>query len=406
MSLFNLFKLAYTAIMRNKLRSLLTMLGIIIGVTSVIVMLAIGNGSDQSIKNEIAGLGTNVITVNQGTTSRNGVRQESGTSQALKPADADAILKYGHLIAAATPVISSRVQLVSGSKNWRCPIYGVYSEYFKITNLAAQKGSLFSSHQGRSSYKICVIGQTVAENLFGENVDPTGRSIRIDKIPFKIIGVLKSKGQGLFGIDRDDIVIAPFYTVQRRILAVDYLQQILCSAIDENSIQPAKEEIERILIQKQKRIKGDEAQFVVRTQKELTGIFESITGVLTVLLASIAFISLIVGGIGIMNIMLVSVTERTREIGIRLAVGARPKDVLLQFLVESIMLCLTGGAIGVLLGLGLSTLVSNALGWPISVTVDSVLMAFFFSTAVGIFFGFYPARKASRLNPLEALRYE
>lgn len=382
------------------------MLGIIIGVASVIVMLAIGRGSDQSIKTEIAGLGTNVLTVNNGTTSKSGVRQESGTLTALRVKDAEAIKKYSHLTAYVTPIITSRVQLIAGSKNWRTQIYGVQSDYFLITNMHAQYGSLFNKHLGKSSYKICVIGETVSENLFGKGVDPTGKNIRIDKLPFKIVGMIRSKGPGMFGLDRDDIVIAPFQTVQRRILSVDYTQQILVSAIDENSIQPCKDEIERILIKKQKRIKNDEAQFVVRTQKELTSIFESITGVLTVLLASIAFISLIVGGIGIMNIMLVSVTERTREIGIRLAVGAKPRDVLLQFLVESIILCLTGGGFGVLIGTLISGFFSAIMGWPMSISFDSVMMAFLCSTTVGVFFGFYPARKASRLNPVDALRYE
>lgn len=406
MKFTNLLKLAWVAIMRNKLRTLLTMLGIIIGVASVIVMLAIGNGSDQSIKKEISGLGTNVVTIFNGTTSKSGVRQESGTLNALKAMDADAIRKYSHLSAYVTPVVSSRVQVIYGSKNWRTPIYGVNSDYFQITNLEAQYGALFNKHQGKSSFKICVIGETVAENLFGKGVDPTGKNIRIDKLPFKVVGMLRSKGSGLFGQDRDDIIIAPFLTVQRRVLAVDYVQQILVSAIDENSIEPCKDEVERILIQKQHRIKNDEAQFVIRTQKELTGIFESITGVLTVLLASIAFISLIVGGIGIMNIMLVSVTERTREIGIRLAVGAKRKDVLMQFLVESVILCLTGGGIGVLFGTLISAFFSAVLQWPVYVSLDSVMMAFICSTSVGIFFGFYPARKASKLNPVEALRYE
>lgn len=406
MKFTNLLKLAWIAILRNKLRTFLTMLGIIIGVASVIVMLAIGNGSDKSIKKEISGLGTNVLNISNGTTSKSGVRQESGTLNALKVQDVKAIKKYSHLTAYATPLIASRVQLIAGSKNWRTQIYGVQSDYFLITNTSVQYGNLFNKHQGEGSYKVCVIGETVAENLFGKGVDPTGKDIRIDKIPFKIIGMLKAKGPGMFGQERDDIVIAPFTTVQRRILAVDYVQQILVSAIDENSIQPCKDEIERILIQKQHRVRNDEAQFVIRTQKELTSIFESITGVLTVLLASIAFISLIVGGIGIMNIMLVSVTERTREIGIRLAVGAKRKDVLMQFLVESVILCLTGGGIGVLLGTLISTFFATVLQWPIYVSLDSVMMAFICSSSVGVFFGFYPARKASRLNPVEALRYE
>lgn len=405
MSLYNLIRLALLAILRNKLRSLLTMLGIIIGVASVIVMLAIGNGSDQSIKSEIAGLGTNVISVFQGTTSKGGVMQPSGNAQVLDASDAEAIKKYCHLVNGVTPIVSTRVQAVAGNKNWSCLIYGSHSDYFTITNFKASMGSLFSSHQGKSHHKICVIGKTVSDRLFGENINPVGKSIRIDKIPFKIIGVLESKGQALFGFDKDDIIIAPFLTVQRRILSISYVQQIICSSIDENSNQPAKDEITRVLIQKQKRVKGDEAQFVVRTQKEISGVFETITGVLTLLLASIAFISLIVGGIGIMNIMLVSVTERTREIGIRLAVGARPRDVLMQFLVESVILCIVGGGIGILIGTGLAFMFSSS-GWPIYVSADSVLMAFFFSSAVGVFFGFYPARKASKLNPVEALRYE
>lgn len=394
------------AILRNKLRTFLTTLGIIIGVASVIVMLAIGNGSDQSIKKEILGLGTNVVTVQNGTTTKSGVRQESGTLNALRVKDAEAIKKYSHLSAMVTPIISTRVQMIAGSKNWRTQIYGVHADYFRITNMETEYGGFFNTHQGKGSQKICVIGPTVAENLFGKGVNPTGKNIRIDNLPFKVVGMIRSKGAGLFGQDKDDIVIAPFLTVQRRLLSVEYVQNILVSSIDENSIQPCKDEIEKILIQKQHRIKNDEAQFVVRTQKELTSIFESITGVLTVLLASIAFISLIVGGIGIMNIMLVSVTERTREIGIRLAVGAKRKDVLMQFLVESVILCCTGGGIGVLLGTLISLFFSSVLDWPIAVTADSVLMAFICSTSVGIFFGFYPARKASRLNPVDALRYE
>lgn len=392
--------------MRNKLRTLLTMLGIIIGVASVIVMLAIGNGSDQSIKSEIAGLGTNVITVNNGTTSKGGVRQESGTLTALRPVDADAIDRYSRLTKYVTPFMTSRVQLIAGTKNWRTQVYGVNADYFRITNMEAQYGSLFNKHQGKSSYKVCVIGQSVSENLFGVGVNPTGKSVRIDKLPFKVIGMIRSKGPGMFGVDRDDIVIIPFLTLQRRILSVDYTQQILLSSIDENSITPCTEEVERILIKKQHRIKNDELQFVIRTQKELAGIFETITGVLTTLLASIAFISLIVGGIGIMNIMLVSVTERTREIGIRLAVGAKRRDVMMQFLVESVILCLTGGAIGVLLGTLISAFFASIMGWPIAITMDAILMAFICSTSIGIFFGFYPARKASKLNPVEALRYE
>ncbi len=393
------------AILRNKLRSFLTMLGIIIGVASVIVMLAIGNGSDQSIKNEIAGLGTNVLTVMNGTTTKNGVRQESGTMNALKPADILAIKRYSHLSAQVTPIIATRSQIIAGPKNWRTQVYGVHADYFLITNTTTEFGSLFNQHQSKSSYKVCVIGETVAENLFGKGVDPTGKSVRIDKIPFKILGMLKAKGAGMFGQQKDDIVIAPFLTVQKRLMAVDYIAQILISAVDENSIDPAKKEIEKILVQKQHREKNGEQQFVIHTQKELTKIFESITGVLTVLLASIAFISLLVGGIGIMNIMLVSVTERTREIGIRLAVGAKPKDVLRQFLVESIILCLTGGALGILLGAAISSLFA-AIGWPVYITSDSVIMAFMTSSTIGVFFGFYPARKASKLNPVDALRYE
>lgn len=406
MKFTNLVKLAMVAILRNKMRTLLTMLGIIIGVASVIVMLAIGNGSDQSIKKEISGLGTNVVTVRNGTTSNSGVRQESGTLTALKPIDADAIKRYSRLSKYVTPTVVTASQLIAGTKNWRSQVYGVNADYFKITGIEMQYGTMFNTFQGKSSSKICVIGQTVSENLFGVGVDPTGKSIRIDKLPFKVIGMIRSKGPGLFGLDRDDIVIAPFKTVQKRILSIDYVQQIIVSAIDENSIQPCKDEIERILVNKQHRVKNDEAQFVVRTQTELTNFFGTITGVLTVLLASIAFISLIVGGIGIMNIMLVSVTERTREIGIRLAVGAKRRDVLMQFLVESVILCLTGGAIGVLLGTSIAAFFSAIMGWPIAVTLDSVLMAFICSSSVGIFFGFYPARKASKLNPVEALRYE
>jgi len=406
MKLGNLFRIALRALAKNRLRSFLTMLGIIIGVASVIAMLAIGQGSKENIQKSIANLGTNVIIITPGSTNTGGVRTEAGTSQRLTVEDADILLKQCPDVSYVSPIVRSSVQIVAGSMNWRTSIYGAYPEYFYIRNLNVISGIPFEMTDERSATKVCVVGQTVVQNIFGEGVDPVGSYLRINNVPFKIIGMLDKKGQNTFGQDQDDVIIAPFSTVQKRLLAITYVQQILVSATAENTIDDATGEITSALMEKHKLGPGQDPDFTIRTQSEISAMATSTSQVLTGLLASIASISLLVGGIGIMNIMLVSVTERTREIGIRMAVGARGFDILFQFLTEAVLLSLLGGLIGVGLGITTSFAVSNFLGWPISIAPASIILSFVFSSVIGIFFGWYPARKAASLNPIDALRYE
>ena len=406
MKLSNLIRIAARSLGKNKLRSFLTMLGIIIGVGSVIAMLAVGQGSKENIEKSIASLGSNVIMVMPGAASSGGVRTEAGSSQKLTLEDAAAISKNCPSVKYTTPLVRTSVQAIASGQNWRTSVYGVYPDYFDIRTLTAYSGNFFEMNEDRSAAKVCVIGQTTVTNLFGENADPVGSFIRLNNIPFKVIGVLDKKGQNAFGQDQDDIVIAPFSTVQKRMMAVPYIQQILISAQSEDDIEAASAEISSLLSERHKIGMNQEPDFTIRTQSEIASAFTSTSKVMTGLLATIASISLLVGGIGIMNIMLVSVTERTREIGIRLAVGARGMDVLLQFLIEAILLSFVGGLIGILIGMGASWLVADLMGWPVSVTLDSIILSFLFSTAIGVFFGWYPARKAARLNPIDALRYE
>jgi putative ABC transport system permease protein len=406
MKFLNLLKIAGRSLAKNKLRSFLTMLGIIIGVASVIAMLGVGQGSKENIEKSISSLGTNVIMVMPGSSNSGGVRSEAGTSQKLTLEDALAIGKFCPSVKYYSPIVRTSAQVVANGLNWRTSIFGAYPDYFDIRNLTLSDGNYFEMSDDRSATKICVIGQTVVFNLFGDNADPVGSFIRINNIPFKIIGVLEKKGQNAFGQDQDDIIIAPFSTVQKRMLANTFIQQILISAASESQIDPATNEITDLLNERHKIMNPQDADFTIRTQSEIASAFTSTSKVMTGLLATIASISLLVGGIGIMNIMFVSVTERTREIGIRLAVGARSVDVLLQFLIEAILLSFVGGLIGILLGLGISKLVADLMGWPVTVTIQSILLSFFFSSAIGVFFGWYPARKASKLNPIDALRYE
>ena len=406
MKISNLFRIALRSLSKNKLRSFLTMLGIIIGVGSVIAMLAIGQGSKENIQKSISNLGTNVIIVMPGSTNTGGVRTEAGTSQRLSIDDATAIQKQCPDVSYVSPTVRSTVQVVAGSMNWRTSIYGAYPEYFNIRNLTVVSGIPFEMTDERAATKVCVVGQTVVQNIFGEGADPVGSFIRINNVPFKIIGMLDKKGQNSFGQDQDDVIISPFSTVQKRLLAITYVQQILVSATTENSIDDASSEISGVLMERHKLAPGQDPDFTIRTQSEISAMANSTSQVLTGLLASIASISLIVGGIGIMNIMLVSVTERTREIGIRMAVGARGFDILFQFLTEAVLLSLLGGLIGVGLGIAASYGVANFLGWPISIAPASIILSFVFSSAIGIFFGWYPARKAASLNPIDALRYE
>jgi len=391
---------------RNKFRAFLTMLGIIIGVASVIAMLAIGQGSQASIKSEISAMGTNMITIRPGNQARGGLRMGNSGGKTLEKKDIGAIQENCQSIVSVSPEVQGSGQVVFGANNWPTSIYGGNEEYLYIKKMDVKTGRNFTIKEINSAAKVCLIGQTVSDELFGEGSDPIGQTIRFKKIPFKIIGVLEEKGQNTFGMDQDDLILAPYTTVQKRILAKTHFRSILTSAKSEEHIEEAVVEIEEALRISHKLSETAENDFFVRTQQEMISMFSSITDVLIVLLGAIATISLIVGGIGIMNIMYVSVTERTREIGLRMAIGGKGRDIMFQFLLESILLSITGGIIGILLGIGTANIVSNAMNWPVLVTSDSVLLSFLFCTFIGVFFGWYPARKAASLDPIVALRHE
>lgn len=412
MSLSNLFKIALRAIAANKLRSFLTMLGIIIGVASVITMLAIGQGSKQSIRKQIAEMGSNMIMIMPGQDMRGGVRQDASSMETLKLSDYMALKEQCRYISAISPVVNSSGQFINGSNNTPSSIYGVNRDYLSIRKLEIEEGEMFTDEDIKSNAKVCVIGKTVSDNLFPNGINPIGKVIRFNSIPFRVIGLLTSKGYNSMGMDQDDLVLAPYSAVMKRILAITYVQSISCSALTEGMTDKATDEITRIL-RKRHKLKDatennerDEDDFNIRSQEELASMMNSTTDLMTILLACIAGISLIVGGIGIMNIMYVSVTERTREIGLRMSVGARGIDILSQFLIESIMLSVTGGLIGVLLGVGVTCSINIFANWPVLIQPWSVLLSFFVCTATGIFFGWYPAKKAAMLDPIDAIRYE
>jgi putative ABC transport system permease protein len=405
MSILNILKVALRSLGRNKLRSFLTMLGIIIGVGAVIAMMAVGYGAQASIQSQIASLGTNVLLIFPGSSNQGGMRGGMGTMQTLTPEDLQAIQTQCPSVAMATPQVRDNSQIVFQEQNWRSAILGATPEYFSIRSWPVSSGQFFTDADVRGATKVCLIGQTVVDNLF-KGAEPIGNVIRIHKMPFKVIGVLAPKGQSAQGSDQDDIIIAPYTTVQKKMLGVTYLGIILASAQSEAAMTDAQNQITELLRARHKLQQWDESDFTVRSQTEIANAAESTSQVLTVLLASIASISLLVGGIGIMNIMLVSVTERTREIGIRMSVGARGRDILSQFLIEAVVLSLLGGLIGVIIGVVSSNLISSLAGWTTLVSPSSIILAFVFSAAVGIFFGFYPARKAAQLNPIDALRYE
>jgi putative ABC transport system permease protein len=402
----NLLKIALNALFRNKTRAFLTMLGIIIGVASVIAMLAIGQGSKKSIQDQVSSMGSNLLFVMPGKMSMGGVQMGNTSSKSLTLEDIDAIRSQSTAIGMVSPEVRSSGQVIYGNQNAPTTLYGANSEYLEIKKLTIKSGRIFTGSEIRSAAKVCLVGPTVVKNIFGENVDPTGYIIRFNSIPFKIIGVLDSKGQNTFGQDQDDLIIAPYTTVQKRILAISHIQSIYVSAKTEEMSVLAKSEMESILREKHKIKDGEEDDFEVRSQDELIKTFTSISDILTTLLGAIAGISLLVGGIGIMNIMYVSVTERTREIGLRMSIGGRGIDILMQFLTESIMLSVLGGLIGILIGIGLASLVATIMNWPVVVMPQSVILAFLVCTVIGVFFGWYPARKASNLDPIDALRYE
>jgi len=406
MSLANLIRIALKALQRNKLRAFLTMLGIIIGVGSVIAMVAIGQGSKQSIHDQLSNMGTNMITVQPASNLNGGVRIAGSSFQTLTSKDIVALKATVKNISELSPAVTSRGQAINGALNWPTSMSGVSPEYLDIRKLSLRDGIAFTQNDVRTSAKVCLIGQTVIDNIFPNGENPIGKVIRFGHIPFQIIGVLAAKGFNSFGQDQDDILIAPYTTVQKRILATIYYSNIYASATDEGSTEAAVAEITQTLRDSHRLRSFEDNDFTVRTQQELIATLSSTSGLLTVLLTVVAGISLVIGGIGIMNIMYVSVTERTKEIGLRMSIGARGKDILMQFLMEAVLISITGGVIGVLLGFVSTQVVTLTLGWPTIVSESSVVLSFVVCAVTGIFFGYYPAQKASRLDPIEALRYE
>ncbi|MBO8460984.1 MAG: ABC transporter permease [Bacteroidetes bacterium] len=402
----NLFKIAWRALFNNKMRAFLTMLGIIIGVASVITMLAIGQGSKKSIQAQIAEMGSNIIMIHPGADRRGGVRMDPSEMQTLKLEDYEVLRNECIYLSGISPNVSSSGQLVSGNNNYPSSVTGVGLDYLDIRQLTIAEGSMFTNMDVQSAAKVCIIGKTIVDNLFPSGDDPLGKVIRFNQVPFRVIGVLEEKGYNSMGMDQDDIVLAPYTTVMKRLLAVTYLQGIFASALSEDMTDYATEEISEIL-RRQHGIKADEDDdFQIRSQQELSSMLSTTTNLMTTLLACIAGISLVVGGIGIMNIMYVSVTERTKEIGLRMSVGARGMDILAQFLIEAVLISVTGGLIGVLMGCGATFAVKWIAHWPVYIQVWSVILSFLVCTFTGIFFGWYPAKKAANLDPIEALRYE
>ena len=412
MNYTNLLKIALRAIAANKLRAFLTALGIIIGVASVITMLAIGQGSKRSIQANIAEMGSNMIMIHPGADMRGGVRQDASAMETLKLTDYESIKDECNYIKGISPMVSKSGQWIYGNNNTPSSIYGVNQDYIEIRQLSVSDGEVFTEADIKSSAKVCILGQTVVDNLFPDGADPIGKVVRFNSIPFRVIGVLKKKGYNSMGMDQDDLALAPYTTVMKRILAQTYLGSIQCSAVTEGVTDKATEQITTILRRNHKlkdateTTEADADDFNIRSQEELASMMNSTTDMLTILLGCVAGISLIVGGIGIMNIMYVSVTERTREIGLRMSVGARGIDILNQFLIEAVLLSVTGGLIGVLLGVGASYAVNLIVHWPIYIQLWSIIMSFAVCTFTGVFFGWYPAKKAAQLDPIEAIRYE
>ena len=406
MNYVNLFKIALKAIYNNKTRSLLTMLGIIIGIASVIAMSGFGAGTQEQITNQISSMGSNMIMINPGGERRAGQRMDASSMQTLKMEDYNSIRSECPHVTYVSPSVSSSGQLVAGNNNYPASVTGCSPDYLNIRQLEMQEGDMFTEQDVKTSAKVCVIGKTIVENLFPDE-EPIGKIIRVNQIPFRVVGVFVSKGTNTMGMDQDEIVLAPFSTVMKRMLSQTHLSGIQCSATSEEDTQLAMNEIEEVLRRNHRLKDGDENNFTLSSMEEIMSTISTVTGMMTLLLAAIAGISLVVGGIGIMNIMYVSVTERTKEIGLRMSVGARGIDILSQFLIEAILICLTGGLIGILCGYGLGALVelfSDQVS--VAITTSSVVLAFGVCVLIGMFFGWYPAKKAANLDPIEALRYE
>ena len=402
----NLIKIAVRALANNKLRGFLTMLGIIIGVASVITMLAIGQGSKRSIQAQISEMGSNMIMIHPGADVRGGVRQDASAMETLKLQDYEDIVDETRFVSAVSPSVNSSGQAIYGANNAPTTVYGISPDYLEIRRYKVEDGDMFTEQDIQTAAKVCVVGKTVVDNLFPDGSNPVGKVIRFQKLPFRIVGVLESKGYNSMGMDQDDLILAPYTTIQKKVLAITHLQGITCSALKEEYTDQAIDEISEILRRNHKLKESDDDDFTIRSQQELSTMLTSTTDMMTVLLAAVAGISLLVGGIGIMNIMYVSVTERTREIGLRMSIGAKGIDILAPFLIESILISVTGGLIGVVFGVGAALVVNGVAHFPIYIQPWSVVLSFAVCTVTGVFFGWYPAKKAAQLDPIEAIRYE
>jgi putative ABC transport system permease protein len=405
MSILNLFKVALRAIAANKFRSFLSMLGIIIGVAAVIIMMAIGQGSKESVRQNIQQMGTNVLTIRPGAERRGGVRRDPSEMQTLKPADFEAIMKEKKFVTYVSPEVTASGQAIYGANNTTTSLYGESVEYFDIKQWPVVRGEEFTDEDIRKSAKVCVVGKTIVDELFPDGTDPVGKMIRFKSIPFRIVGVLKPKGYNNWGMDQDNVIVAPYTTVMKRLLAQTFYSNIVCSAITEEMSQDAIDELTQILRTSHKLKDDQENDFTIRSQQEMMETMTSTMDTITIILVVAAAFSLLVAGIGIMNIMLVSVTERTKEIGLRMSVGARGLDISNQFLIESIMISITGGIIGVIVG-WLGTYVCTAFGLPTSIPLWSIVVSFLVCTLIGVGFGYFPAQKAANMDPIEAIRYE
>ncbi len=406
MNILNLIKIAIKALLRNKSRAILTMLGIVIGIASVIAMVSLGQSSTLSVKNQLSSMGSNMIMIMPSNQMRGGVNLGFASAKSLNERDLKSIRANARYVAAITPMVNSSAQLVFGSNNHPGSIQGVDACYLDIRKYELESGIMFDENDVKKFAKVCVIGKTVAKELFTNGENPIGQTVRFGTIPMKVIGILKSKGQNQMGQDQDDVVLAPYTTIQKRFMAITHYNMLFASALSEEQSEMAATEITYILRSTHGIANGSDDDFEIRTQEELLTTMSSITGMLTILLAAIAAISLVVGGIGIMNIMYVTVTERTKEIGLRMSIGAQNRDIMMQFLAESVILSLIGGVIGIIFGLLLSYAGCTLLKWPYVVSQTAIALSFLVCAATGIFFGWYPAKKAANLDPINALRYE